>query len=73
MVERLILDYLRQSESPRPLSMALFGPPGAGISFATKSVIREAVSLSGKPARWLELNLAQSDSFETLKDLVRCG
>jgi hypothetical protein len=42
----LLRDYLREQAPPRPLSFAVFGPPGAGKSFGVKEV---AASLKGQP------------------------
>jgi hypothetical protein len=42
----LLRDYLGTTAPPRPLSFAVFGPPGAGKSFGVKEV---AASLKGQP------------------------
>lgn len=42
----LLRDYLCNPAPPRPLSFAVFGPPGAGKSFGVKEV---AASLKGEP------------------------
>src|ERR1051326_9097269 len=42
----VLRDYLASDSPPRPLSIAVFGPPGAGKSFGIKEV---AGSLNGRP------------------------
>ncbi|HET9017418.1 MAG TPA: hypothetical protein VFN57_17585, partial [Thermomicrobiaceae bacterium] len=37
-VREIIREYLAQPRPPRPLSLAVFGPPGAGKSFAIKQM-----------------------------------
>ncbi|WP_339683101.1 AAA family ATPase [Gimesia maris] len=58
-VRRLIEEYLNSPEDRRPLSIAVFGPPGSGKSFAIKQLAEE---LLGKKGIKLEFNLSQFDA-----------
>jgi hypothetical protein len=64
-VRNIIREYLRQERPARPLSLAVFGPPGSGKSFAIKQMVKQ---LSGSSARTaiLEFNLSQFSSFDDL-------
>ena len=55
-VRRLILAYADSDTDHRPLSLAVFGPPGSGKSFAIKQL---AGALFGKQGPALEFNLSQ--------------
>ncbi len=57
-LRRLVLDYEGQREANKPLSLAVFGPPGAGKSFGVKQIARAVL---GKQTPILEFNLAQFD------------
>lgn len=61
-IRNLIADY-REGKDPRPLSIAVFGQPGSGKSFAIKQLADE---LLGKEKAILEFNLSQ---FESVHDL----
>jgi hypothetical protein len=52
----LIDQYLHNADDKRPLSIAVFGPPGSGKSFAIKQL---ANALFGKDKTILEFNLSQ--------------
>jgi hypothetical protein len=75
---RMIMqEYMSQSRPPRPLSLAVFGPPGAGKSFAVKEV---AADLFGGQETSLEFNLSQFESpaelpaaFHRIRDVVLKG
>lgn len=62
-IQRLIKDYETKAGPPRPLSIAVFGPPGSGKSFAIKQITR-AVLGEGVPI--LEFNLSQFSGPEGL-------
>jgi len=63
-LKRLIGDYQQRKEDNKPLSIAVFGPPGAGKSFGIKQIAEQVL-----PARTpvLEFNLSQ---FSDEKDLI---
>lgn len=77
----LMLDYIRQRNPARPLSVAVFGPPGAGKSFGVKKVAIALSQLGGsRPIESLTFNLSQyqtpdqlSDAFHLIRDLVLKG
>jgi DNA polymerase III delta prime subunit len=62
-IRNLILSYQGNPDDRRPLSIAVFGPPGSGKSFAIKQL---AAELFGKQKAVLEFNLAQLDRLEDL-------
>ena len=57
-VRNIIGEYLSQVRRTRPLSLAVFGPPGAGKSFAIKQMAREWTT-GGTTMAVLEFNLSQ--------------
>ncbi len=57
-VRSLITQYQKNITDTRPLSIAVFGPPGSGKSFAIKQLAQE---LFGKDKKPLEFNLSQFD------------
>jgi hypothetical protein len=62
-VRSIMREYLNQERPGRPLSLAVFGPPGAGKSFAIKQMVRQ---LAGHDARTaiLEFNLSQFNAVD---------
>src|SRR5262249_28883469 len=46
----LLRNYVRQRDPERPLSVAVFGPPGAGKGFGVKSVAEELSAQNPKRA-----------------------
>ena len=73
-IRNIIAEYLQQQAKPRPLSIAVFGPPGAGKSFAIKQMAAEWES-SGQRIRTLEFNVSQfadenalSAAFQSVRD-----
>ena len=64
-VRNIIREYITQTRPSRPLSLAVFGPPGAGKSFAITQMAREWMA-GGTNTSVLEFNLSQ---FGALGDL----
>jgi hypothetical protein len=64
-IRNLMREYLEKKSPDRPLSVAVFGPPGSGKSFGVTQV---AESIAPGRVEKLELNVAQ---FSSPQDLVR--
>ncbi len=62
-IRSLISEYLSQSQPKRPLSVAVFGPPGAGKSFG---ITQLALALRPGEIEPKEFNLSQLGSTEEL-------
>lgn len=74
---QVIRRYDRRDEGKKPLSIGVFGPPGAGKSFAVREM---AGAFLGKKAAWLEFNLSQfaspddlNGAFHQVRDSVLQG
>jgi hypothetical protein len=63
-ISNLVFEYSRQEPQKRPLSVAVFGPPGSGKSFGIKEI---ANSLLPGQIKVLEFNLSQFDSEKDLR------
>jgi len=64
-VKNLIHEYISSSNITRPLSIAVFGPPGSGKSFGVTEVAESVAP--GKLDKPLEFNLSQ---FNSAADLI---
>jgi hypothetical protein len=74
---QLIQRYEDKKHSEQPLSIAAFGPPGAGKSFGIKEIARQVL---GEDVPILEFNLSQFDdpgdlfgAFHQVRDQVLAG
>jgi hypothetical protein len=64
-IKRLMIRYAQDDDDRKPLSIAAFGPPGAGKSFGIKQVAEAVVD--SKKRGFLEFNLSQ---FSDAVDLI---
>ncbi|MEM5788295.1 MAG: RyR domain-containing protein [Syntrophobacteraceae bacterium] len=62
-LKQLIWDYRNREDGLKPLSLAAFGPPGAGKSFGIKEI---ALEVLGPKTPFLEFNLSQFKGVEEL-------
>ncbi len=62
-IENLMREYLDTRKPKRPLSIAVFGPPGSGKSFGITEI---AESLAGGEVEVLEFNLSQFEGPQYL-------
>jgi hypothetical protein len=62
-IATLLANYLRNETVKKPLSIAVFGPPGSGKSFSVKQVLKAG----GRREKAIEFNMAQ---FSSVKDLA---
>jgi hypothetical protein len=63
-LRQLVDDYEKSGKQEKPLSLAVFGPPGSGKSFGIKQIAKEILGKDNKP---LEFNLSQ---FSDPRDLI---
>lgn len=64
-IRNLIREYLKNTGIKKPLSIAVFGPPGSGKSFTVENI---AYSVSREKMAMLEYNVSQ---FESPQDIIR--
>jgi hypothetical protein len=76
----LMFDYVRQTAPSRPLSVAVFGPPGAGKSFGVKKVAEALAGCGLRATETLTFNLSQyqkpddlAAAFHLVRDVVLRG
>ena len=77
----LLHDYVRMPSAPRPLSVAVFGPPGAGKSFGVKMVAEALGEVTmDRPIEALTFNISQyqkaddlAHAFHLVRDSVLAG
>ncbi len=62
-IRKLIKEYVEEHNPDKPLSMGVFGPPGAGKSFGLKQIVR---SILGADSPILTFNLSQFTGPEML-------
>jgi hypothetical protein len=65
-IQNLIAQYLDRRETRRPLSLAVFGPPGSGKSFGVEQVAHSVAQRTGAKVEKIEFNLAQFESTQNL-------
>ena len=66
-IKQLITDYAKKAKQKKPLSIGVFGPPGAGKSFGIKEI---AKGILGKGVSILEFNLSQFSDQKMLIDAL---
>jgi hypothetical protein len=69
-IRTLIREYARQPRPERPLSIAVFGPPGSGKSFGVKEVARSVLPGRIEKESILTFNLSQFDDPSELMDAL---
>lgn len=60
--KKIVSEYLKRKNENKPLSYAVFGPPGSGKSFT----IRQIISSIGENIELLERNISQFASYNDL-------
>lgn len=66
-IRQLIRDYEQNDKGKKPLSIAVFGPPGSGKSFSIEEIAESAL---GKGVPTLVFNLSQFHGPEELADAL---
>lgn len=73
-VRELIARYVARPRPPRPLSLAVFGPPGSGKSFAVKQTLKAIEQTSNVKMFRTDVNLTQIPDANALgKVLAHAG
>ena len=77
-IKKLMLDYYHHEKGERPLNIAIFGPPGAGKSFAVKQIAKSVINVNN--IQILDYNLSQFSNpdelagvFHSIRDVVLAG
>jgi SLOG cluster2/ATPase family associated with various cellular activities (AAA) len=66
----LIQRYIAQPKQPRPLSLAVFGPPGSGKSFAVKQILKQVKKPSKLKLPRIDVNLTQISDSDALANVL---
>jgi SLOG-like protein/ATPase family protein associated with various cellular activities (AAA) len=66
----LIERYVAQQQQPRPLCLAVFGPPGSGKSFAVKQILKQVEKASKAKLTRTDVNLTQVADSRALASLL---
>lgn len=69
-VRDLIERYLARANPPRPLSLAVFGPPGSGKSTAVKQILNSVETTARVMVSQTEVNLTQVPGAEALGKVI---
>lgn len=70
-IRNLLHRYLKNLKDDKPISIAVFGPPGSGKSFSVKQICKK-LDLSEDQIRQVELNVSQfQNPGELMKELKR--
>lgn len=70
-VRDLIAQYVCHPDPPRPLSLAVFGQPGSGKSFAVKQVLNEVEQAVKRTIRTVPINLTQVSDPAAISEVLK--